>query len=431
MAANGLGFKDRPLTEDEARQIFTRAIDSAALRGKKVVCLIPDGTRTCPLPFLFRLMCDTAGAVASKLDFIIALGTHPPMSDEAINLLLKIPADERKTKFGRFGIFNHHWDEPKELKLVGAIRADEVERISHCLLKEDVRVEVNRRIFDYDQIVIIGPTFPHEVIGFSGGNKYFFPGISGPEVLNFFHWLGAMITIPVIIGTKHTPIRQVVDKAAGFIMMPKLCFSLVIHNAEIYGLYAGSPEEAFDRAADLSKVLHITYAQKPFRRVLSCAPEMYDDIWTAGKCMYKLEPALADGAELVIYAPHITEISYTHGKVLDQVGYHVRDYFRTRMNLFKEYPRSVLAHSTHVKGIGTFQDGVEKPRVNVVLATQIPKERCDRINLGYLDPRSIRPAEWDGRESEGVVRIPKAGEALYRLADGAVPRIPGDDGYAL
>jgi hypothetical protein len=147
--------------------------------------------------------------------------------------------------------------------------------------------------------------------------------------------------------------------------------------------------------------------------------------------MYKLEPALAEGAELVIYAPHITEVSYTHGKILDQVGYHVRDYFRTRMHLFQQYPRGVLAHSTHVKGIGTFTDGVEKPRVKVVLATRIPKERCERINLGYMDPASVRPADWDGREAEGVIRIPKAGEVLYRLSDGSVPRIPGDDGYEL
>jgi nickel-dependent lactate racemase len=155
---------------------------------------------------------------------------------------------------------------------------------------------------------------------------------------------------------------------------------------------------------------------------------MYDDIWTAGKCMYKLEPALADGAELIIYAPHIDEVSYTHGKVLDEIGYHVRDYFRHRMDQFADIPRGVMAHSTHVKGIGTFEEGVEKPRCNVVLATQIPKERCDRINLGYLNPESIRFEDFEGREDEGIVRIPKAGEMLYRLSDGTIPRIPGDPG---
>ncbi len=429
MGSAGLGYTERPLAESEIREIVTGAIDAAPLKGKKVICIIPDSTRSCPLPFLFRLVCETAGAVASKLDFLIALGTHPPMSEEAINRLLGLTPQERRAEFGQFNVYNHRWDNPEELKQVGTIPADDVERISRCLLREDVPVECNGRIFDYDHIIIVGPTFPHEVVGFSGGNKYLFPGISGPDVLNFFHWLGAVITNPVINGTKRTPVRAILDRAASFVTVPKLCFSLVVHGGDLYGLYAGTPEEAFDAAADLSAQVHIIRVEKPFRRVLSCAPEMYDDIWTAGKCMYKLEPALADGAELIIYAPHVEEVSYTHGRLLDQIGYHVRDYFRTRMDRFRHYPRGVLAHSTHVKGIGTYIDQVERPRVNVVLATGVPKERCRRINLGYMNPDSVRPEEFEGRESEGIVRIPKAGEMLYRLRDGTVPRIPGDEDY--
>jgi len=151
---------------------------------------------------------------------------------------------------------------------------------------------------------------------------------------------------------------------------------------------------------------------------------MYDDIWTAGKCMYKLEPVVADGGELVIYAPHVDEISYTHGRILDRIGYHVRDYFLKQMGRFRDVPRGVMAHSTHVKGIGTFENGVERPRVNVVLATAIPQERCRRVNLGYRDPATIDIEEYRDREDEGVLLVPKAGEMLYRLADGSVPRIP-------
>ena len=153
---------------------------------------------------------------------------------------------------------------------------------------------------------------------------------------------------------------------------------------------------------------------------------MYDDIWTAGKCMYKLEPVVADGGELIIYAPHVTEVSYTHGAILDRIGYHVRDYFAKQMDRFKDIPRGVMAHSTHVNGIGTYENGVETSRVNVVLATQIPEERCRRINLDYRDPDSITPDNWADAEDDGVLYVPKAGEFLYRLADGTIPRIPGD-----
>jgi nickel-dependent lactate racemase len=151
---------------------------------------------------------------------------------------------------------------------------------------------------------------------------------------------------------------------------------------------------------------------------------MYDDIWTAGKCMYKLEPVVADGGTLIIYAPHVREISATHGSVIEEVGYHTRDYFLKQWDRFKHHPWGVLAHCTHVKGIGTFEHGVEKPRVEVVLATQIPPEACARVNLGYLDPDAVHPDDYANREQDGVLYVPKAGETLYRLTN-APPELGG------
>jgi nickel-dependent lactate racemase len=163
--------------------------------------------------------------------------------------------------------------------------------------------------------------------------------------------------------------------------------------------------------------VHIVWVERPYRRVLSMVPEMYDDLWTGAKGMYKMEPAVADGGEVVIYAPHIDELSYTHGRVIDQVGYHVLDYFLKQWDRFKDYPAGVLAHSTHLRGIGTYdaETGIERPRIGVTLATGIPRERCEAVNLGYLDPKSIDVAEWEGREEEGILVVHKAGEMLYRV----------------
>ncbi len=145
------------------------------------------------------------------------------------------------------------------------------------------------------------------------------------------------------------------------------------------------------------------------------APPMYEDVWTAGKCMYKLEPVIEKGGRLIIYAPHITEVSYSHGQLIDEIGYHVRDYFMKQMDHFSHIPRGILAHSTHVKGSGTYEDGVETPNVDVVLASQISPERCKKINLGYMNPDSIDVSKWKNREDEGVLLVEKAGEILYRL----------------
>jgi nickel-dependent lactate racemase len=281
----------------------------------------------------------------------------------------------------------------------------------------EVPVKVNARIYDYDQIIICGPVFPHEVVGFSGGNKYLFPGIAGTAISDFTHWLGALISHYHVIGAGYTPVRAVIDRAARMVPRPLACLALVVTHDALAGLYFGSPEAAWRSASALSAQTHIVHVGHPFTRVLSVMPEMYDDLWTAAKGMYKMEPAIADGGEVVIYAPHITEVSYTHGRLLDEVGYHCMAYFLGQWDRFSSYPGGVLAHSTHVKGIGTYDaaTSVESPRITVTLATGMPEERCRRINLGYLDPAAVTMDEWRGREADGVLLVPRAGEMLYRV----------------
>ncbi len=325
--------------------------------------------------------------------------------------------------------------------------------ISGGLFEVPVDVTINKIVLDYDVLLVVGPVFPHEVAGFSGGSKYFFPGISGREVLNFFHWLGAIITSPRTIGIKDTPVRAVIEAAAETIPRTKFALCVVtatetkkpqtagtdadrlenpdataiqssppIHlcplgtplGSGLAGLYFGPMPEAWSAAADLSEKLHITYLDSPVESVLSQAPPMYDELWVAAKCMYKLEPVVADGGELIIYAPHLHEISATHGALIERIGYHTRDYFLSQWEKFRQYPWGVLAHSTHLRGAGTFEGGVEKPRIRVTLASGISQSVCRSINLGYRNPLTIDPQDWQGQP--GRLYVPKAGERLYRLA---------------
>ncbi|HWR37430.1 MAG TPA: lactate racemase domain-containing protein [Clostridia bacterium] len=411
----GTGFADRYLTAEETRQIVVDALASAPLDGKRVLVIIPDGTRTMPMPEMFANLQELLRPRTNKLDYLVALGTHPPMTDAQLTKLVGQPVLDGKV--GDTRIFNHHWEDPATFVKLGEIPANEISQISGGLLSRDVSVTLNKLILDYDHILICGPVFPHEVVGFSGGNKYFFPGIGGSEIINFTHWLGALITSYHVIGAGYTPVRAVIDRAAALIPRPTSCFALVVTHEGIAGLYFGSPQEAWTAASALSAKKHIVYMDKPLRRVLAVMPEMYDDLWTAAKGTYKLEPAIADGGEVVIYSPNITEVSYTHGKLIDEVGYHCRDYFLNQWERFKHYPGGVLAHSTHVKGLGQYNasTGVETPRIRVTLATGIPEERCRRINLGYLNPATINMDEWRGREHEGIMMIPRAGETLFRL----------------
>jgi nickel-dependent lactate racemase len=411
----GTSVKAGCLTEDAVRAVLAEGLGREKLDGQRVLVIIPDSTRTAPIPLLFRVLYELLGKRVKALDFLVALGTHQPMKRAALNKLLGVKHKEWPTKYPGVRVFNHEWQKAGTFKQIGTIPEAEIAKISNGLLSMPVDVTINKRIFDYDRLMICGPVFPHEVVGFSGGNKYFFPGIAGPEVINFTHWLGALITCSSIIGTKQTPVRAVIDRAASFINVPKLCVAFVVKGHDLAGCYVGQPEEAWAAAADLSAGLHVVYVPKPFKTIVSVMPEMYDDLWTAAKGMYKMEPVVAEGGEVIIYAPHLTEISYTHGKVIDEVGYHVRDFFVKQWDKYRKYPWGVLAHSTHLRGNGSFENGVEKPRATVTLATGIPEERCRKVNLNYRDPRTIVLDDYKGREADGVLLVPKAGEMLYRL----------------
>jgi nickel-dependent lactate racemase len=405
------------LTEAEITEFVHEAAATMAVDGKRILFIIPDHTRSMPMPLMFRALHAALSKRVAKMDFLIALGTHPPEPPEVIARLLGVTEAERKAAYPGVEVYNHAWKDEASLVSLGTLSEDDVAELSQGKMRESVEVKINKRIFDYDLLCVVGPVFPHEVVGFSGGNKYFFPGIAGEDILNLFHWLGALITNAAINGTKYTPVRDVVNRAAAMIPIEKRCFALTVVRKDTKAIFFGTPEEAWDAAADLSARTHIVYKQRPFKSVLAMAPEMYEDVWVAGKCMYKLEPVVADGGELIIYGKHVTEVSVTHGDLIRRIGYHIRDYFTAQMERFSDVPGGILAHSTHVRGTGTYVDGVERPRVQVTLATAIPEHICREINLGYRDPDSINPEDWLDREDEGYLLVPNAGEILYHLKD--------------
>ncbi|HEV2896122.1 MAG TPA: lactate racemase domain-containing protein, partial [Actinomycetota bacterium] len=276
---------------------------------------------------------------------------------------------------------------------------------------------LNRAVVEHDVTLVVGPVFPHEVVGFSGGNKYFFPGVSSQEVINLSHWLGALITSAEIIGTRGTtPVRALIDEAVSLVPGDKLAFCVVVKSGSgaLHSAAFGDPRAAWAAAADLAAETHVRYLEAPVRRVLSIIPAMYHDMWTAAKGFYKVEPVVADGGQVVLYAPHVDEISSTHPEV-KEVGYHCRDYFVKQWERFRVVPWGVLAHSTHLRGAGTYDEatGIEHGRVTVTLATGIPEDEVRAVNLDYLDPAAVDPDAWAADPDTLVV--PRAGEDLFRL----------------
>jgi lactate racemase len=426
MTAVGRGVVEGYLSPDDVSRIAADGLARLAVDGRRLLVIIPDGTRTMPMPLMFGILERELGPRVAALDFLIALGTHTPMSDEQLTKHLGTPVVNSYA--GTRRIYNHQWDDPGTFADLGTIPAREIADLTNGRLDEDVPVALNRLVTEYDHVLICGPVFPHEVVGISGGTKYLFPGIAAPPMIHFTHWLGALITSSDVLGTIDTPVRAVINRAASLLQTPLSLLALVVNYNGVAGVFCGDARgdyAAWRQAAALSQRRHIVWLDEPFDRVLTVMPAMYADLWTAAKGVYKTEPAVADGGEVIVYAPHVKAASQVHGKVLDEIGYHCRDYFLAQWDRFGKYPGGILAHSTHVKGRGTFdaEHQHESPRITVTLATSIPREHCDHLTLGYLDPREVDLSSWSTDTNSADCMVPRAGELLFRV--GTPPDTPG------
>jgi nickel-dependent lactate racemase len=402
--------------DQQLQTAVTTGLQQRDWRGQRVLVLIPDGTRTMPMPRYFAVVRAALRAAGVRSQtWMIALGTHPAMDDTAIDQLLGCDYRQVCMVEPDIRVVNHEWQNDTALVSVGHIDSDTMHRLSGGLSQEAVDVRINRQVLAHDHILICGPVFPHEVVGFSGGNKYLFPGISGPDVINATHWLGALLTSYAIIGTPHTAVRAVIDYAASLIPVPRFAICSVVSPAGIHAVHVNTPEVAWALAAQDSAQVHVRWLDRPVQRVIAVLPPMYDELWVGSKGMYKSEPVVADGGEVVIYAPHLREISVVHGQVIRHIGYHVLEYFLGQWDRFAHLPKGVIAHSTHLRGVGSWSNGVERPRITVTLATGLDAETCAAINLNYADYRTIDVAALQAQSDPDCLVIPRAGEYLYRL----------------
>lgn len=413
----GRGTAGADLSVEDMRPIVEQALADVP-GGARVLAVISDRTRDDNTPELFPLISRAlASRGAVQLDALVAQGTHVAMND----------ADKR-AKIGSglstiplLGtVFDHHWDRDSELTTLGAITAAEIAAETGGLLRQPVEIRLNARLGpgQYDVVLVIGATVPHEVAGFAGGAKYFFPGVAGPELTHLTHWLGALATIEKVIGRIETPTRHLIERAASFIPSPVIAFTSVStrdeHGFKTRALFTGDIRGTVRQAAAISQQVHVKYTGRRYRRVVALLDEHYDELWVGGKASYKLGSVIERGGELIIYAPHLSAISLTHGALIEKYGYAPLERVRDMVEGSDELRANlcVAAHLAHVAYAGeTGADGVVVPRYRITLAANLPEETCRRVNLGYLDMRTFDVGAYANDPDTLVVH--NAGRDLY------------------
>ena len=386
--------------------------------GERVLAIIPDKTRDDNTDLLFPIanqFLSERGVAA--FDALVAQGTHPPMTDR--QKLAKIGIEDFA---GR--IFDHRWDRADEIVTLGELSAETVSSLTNGLIDRAVPVTINRLLAAgvYDTVLVFGATVPHEVAGFAGGAKYFFPGVAGPELTHTTHWLGALAGIENIIGHVETPTRRLIEAAADLIPAQIISLnSVVSRNDEgqlvTYALFTGDIRESFRRAAAVSREVHIRYTGRKYQRVIALLDQHYDELWVGGKASYKLGAIVEDAGELIIYAPHLTKISETHGALIEKYGYAPLESVRDMLGVSQELRENlcIAAHLVHVSYAGrTDAEGKIVPRYRITMATGLDEETCRRVNLGYLDHHTFN---YKALASDpDTLIVADAGRDLYKVA---------------
>lgn len=415
----GRGAPDLKLAPEELRSILTDALLTIA-PGARVLAVIPDKTRDDNTDLLFPMACEILSArQVAAFDALVAQGTHVPMTEAEKRA--KVGAREGASLPGLGQVFDHRWDDPTELVNIGELSAAEVRELTGGILDRHVSLSVNRRLGPnvYDTILIFGATVPHEVAGFAGGAKYFFPGVAGPELTHATHWLGALASIESIIGHVNTPTRRMIEAAADHIPARIISLNSVVTRDEhdelhTHALFCGDFREALRRAADVSRHLHIKYTGRKYQRVVALLDEHYDEMWVGGKASYRLGAVIVEGGELIIYAPHLRHLSETHGHLIEKYGYAPIEVVSEMVSQSAELMANlcVAAHLAHVSYAGRRDErGRIVPRYQITLASQIDEETCRRVNLGYMDYRAFRRENYENDPDTLIVE--RAGRDLY------------------
>ncbi|HEY8204246.1 MAG TPA: lactate racemase domain-containing protein [Pyrinomonadaceae bacterium] len=418
----GTGSPESDLSPVQLRLILEQALLRVA-PGARVLAIIPDKTRDDNTNLLFPFAAEILQArQIAQLDALVAQGTHTPMTDEEKRWKIGLAKGRLAPAPGQ--IYDHKWNVPEELVTIGELSGAAVTRLTDGLITDAVKVNLNRLLGPgiYDTILIFSATVPHEVAGFAGGAKYLFPGVAGPDLTHATHWLGALASIENVIGRVETPTRHMIEAAADFVSAQIITLNSVVTRDDdnllrTHALFVGDFRDAFRRAAEVSRQVHIKYTGRKYKRVVALLDEHYDELWVGGKASYKLGGIIEEGGQLIIYAPHLRLISETHGRLIEKYGYAPLDRVREMVALSTELQNNlaVAAHLAHVSYAGQRDEtGRIVPRYHITMASALDEETCRRVHLGFMDHRQFRREDYESDPDTLVVE--RAGRDLYLVA---------------
>ncbi len=406
------GHEKNDLTGQDLKQGLCSALDKIGPK-KKVLVIPPDFTR-------YHSRAGELTSIAweyygnSLTDVLPALGTHVPMTQAEIKEMFgPVPLELFR---------EHNWR--TGLVTLGEVLAEFVRQVSEGRVDYSWPAQVNRVLVEggFDLILSIGQVVPHEVSGMANYNKNIFVGTGGADGINKSHFLGAAYGMERIMGRADNPVRQVLNYASDRFAkdMPIVYVLTVVSIAEdgtlkTRGLFIGDDIECFNLAAELSLKVNFQMLDKPLKKVVVYLdPAEYKSTWLGNKSIYRTRMAMADGGELIVLAPGLSQFGEDPqiDRLIRKYGYvgttrileSVKNNDDLRQNL------SAAAHLIH---------GSSENRFTITYCPgKVTRQEVESVNFRYDDLTQMTERYDPKKLQNGFNTLPD--EEIYFISNPAV-----------
>ncbi len=282
-------------SEDEERTI-REAIEhpigiklSQLVDESKRVCIISDDiSRSTPvdrvlkvlLPYLIKL-----GVKKENIFFVMALGSHRLMTEEEI-----------KSKLGTevvsdYPVFQSAFKSPEELLYLGNTEED------------GIPITISKVVMDSDVRIGIGNIVPHNTLGWSGGCKILFPGVTSEDTVCKFHLRAMMRSDEIIFGNPNNSIRLDLERWTKLIGLSYIINTVLTGTGRIYKVVAGDYVQAHRQGVKYAEdVYAVAVPERPDIVVVDSHPSDCD-FWQGTKGFNPANVLLEEGGTALLISP--------------------------------------------------------------------------------------------------------------------------------
>jgi lactate racemase len=366
--ANAMGvYEPRAVRDLDEENVLTRGFDEphgaprlrdAVKPTDNVLILIEDGTRGTPVARLLKRVIGElwdAGVLDRQIRLLTAQGTHRKMPDAELRQKLA-------EFYGRFIVSQHDWLDRSRLHDFGPT-------------SDGTRVTANRMLLESDFTVGLGSIVPHRIMGFSGGAKIAFPGVSGREVQERCQWEAAQHRSESVMGVAENPMRLRIEEAANLVGLRYIVNIVSDRKKRIGGCFVGDPVAAHRAGCRLSQEINAVELPRRAEIVLIDSHPADRDFWQSAKGVYAGTMAVRDGGTLIVVAPNPEGVADNHPTVLE-IGYRP----------FAEIARMVEAGEVDdVVGAAILADVAQvMDRTDCILVSPgVTREQTERLGFRY------------------------------------------------